>query len=1038
MINRREKFSLFCITLSLFVLFAIPAFSQFDSHPEEDWFTLETKHFTVTYHKGAERTAQVIAKIAEEVYGPITDLYQFPLKDKVNFVVNDLSDIANGATDYYGNRIEIFASALDFELRGTHNWLRNVITHEFAHMVQIQASLKFTKNMPAIYLQWINYENERRPDVLYGYPNVIVSYPLSGVGVPAWFAEGTAQYQRQQMGYDYWDANRDMILRSYALDNNMLTWNEMGQFSSITSLKAESIYNSGFALTQYIARTYGEDKLQKITKSLGDLTNFSIDKAIKKHLGKDGSDLYNEWKAFLQKDYAERIASVKYSQVDGDIIQLEGFANYYPKISPDGKKIAYLTNGTYDYGTTQLIVYDIQSKNIEPIDAPVASNYSWSPDGKKLLYAKRNSPPTIGDAVLFDLYEYDFTQKEEKRLSDELRAFSPSYSPDGSKILYITGSDGTINLFVADNNLMNKKQLTFFNNGEQIHNPIFNADGKSAIFDFSKNEARKIAIVDIETGKMEFIFDKEVIDYRTPVVTNDGSKMYFSSNETGIFNIYSYDFKTKDVKQITNVIGGAFMPSIDNKGNMAFTSYKSTGFKIAYLKNFTEKNKSEFGQYKAPDKLVPQYSYIDSTAGANNKFDWKYLKNFNDDNVNKLESKNYKSIFNQISIFPVLRYDNYTKDKNVLDAIKPGVYLYSDELMTRFSIFGGFAINRKAERDIFLQFTYNNGFPIAQKFLAKNLSFEPHFTLAGYNVTRKTDAMLYAGVDTLNVGVAYDLLEFELAMDFKLINYNHDFRIMYGISKYASSINNFYLPSSGITVPASSQDYFKAQRISLDYKYERNYHNKNSDINPAGRKVHLRYEYEASKINPELIVDDNGNVSTVFTDNNLHKVEGVWSEGLYIFKNHSLNLKLRGAAVLGKPVDSFYDYYAGGLVGMRGYPYFSLGGGRVAHANLTYRFPLISKIDTRISPLYLDKLYLSLFADIGDAWHNQTPSFDQLKRDIGFELRLQAFSSYVFPTSIFFSMAYGTDSFTKRFQGTDVTYGKEIIYYFGMLFGFDI
>ncbi len=105
-------------------------------------------------------------------------------------------------------------------------------------MVQIQASMKFSKNMPAIYLQWINYENERRPDVLYGYPNVIVSYPISGVGVPAWFAEGTAQYQRQQMGYDYWDANRDMILRSYVLDDNMLTWNEMGQFSSIHYFKS--------------------------------------------------------------------------------------------------------------------------------------------------------------------------------------------------------------------------------------------------------------------------------------------------------------------------------------------------------------------------------------------------------------------------------------------------------------------------------------------------------------------------------------------------------------------------------------------------------------------------------------------------------------------------------------------------------------------------------------------------------------------------------------------------------------------------------
>ncbi len=1038
MINRQRKISFFCIFLIALSLTANYVSAQFESHPEQDWFTLETKHFTVTYHTGAERTAQVIAKIAEEVYGPITDLYQFPLKDKVNFVVNDLSDIANGATDYYGNRIEIFASALDFELRGTHNWLRNVITHEFTHMVQIQASLKFSKNMPAIYLQWINYENERRPDVLYGYPNVIVSYPISGVGVPAWFAEGTAQYQRQQMGYDYWDANRDMILRSYVLDNNMLTWNEMGQFSSITSLKAESIYNSGYALTQYIARVYGEDKLKKITRSLGDLTNFSVDKAIKVHLGKDGIDLYNEWKSFLKKDYNERIAEVKYSLVDGEIIQLEGFANFYPKISPDGKKIAYLTNGTYDYGTTQLIIYDIASKTIKAIDAPVASNYSWSFDGSKLIYAKRNSPPTIDEAVLFDLYEYDVKTEKDKRLSEELRAFSPSYSPDGSKILYISGGDGTLNLFVADKELKNKKQITFFKNGEQIYNPVFHTDGKTAIFDFSLTEARKIAKVDIESGNMEFIFDKEVVDYRTPSISKDGNKMFFSSNETGIFNIYSYDFLTKDVKQITNVLGGAFMPSIDENGNIAFASYKSTGFKIAYLKNFTEKSKNEFGHYKAPDKLVPQYSSIDTANSSNGKYDWNSIRNFNDADVKKLENKKYTSIFNQLSIFPVLRFDDYSKDNNILDAIKPGIYLYSDELMTRFSIFGGFSINRKAERDIFMQFTYNNGFPIGQKFLAKNLSFDPKFTLSGYNVTRKSDALLYAGIDTLSVGVAYDLLEFELAMDFKLINYNHDFRLTYAISKYASSIDGFYIPSSGLQTSASSQDYFKAQRITMDYNYERNYHNKNSDINPVGRKLHLRYEYEASRINPEYQVDEQGNLSTVFTDNNLHKIEGIWSEGLYLFKNHSINLKLRAASILGKPVDSFYDFYVGGLIGMRGYPYFSMGGGRLAHANLTYRFPLISKIDTRISPLYLDKLYFSLFADIGDAWNGTTPQFNQFKKDVGAELRLQAFSSYVFPTSIFFSIAYGTDSFTNRFSGKDVTYGKEMIYYFGMLFGFDM
>jgi len=808
----------------------------------------------------------------------------------------------------------------------------------------------------------------------------------------------------------------------------------MGQFSSITSLKAESIYNSGFALSQYIARVYGEDKLRKITKSLGDLTNFSVDKAIKVHLGKDGTDLYNEWKAYLKKDYTARIADVKNSQIDGNIIQVEGFANFYPKFSPDGKKIAYLSNGTYDYATTALILYDIATKKTEILDAPAASNFSWSADGKKLIYAKRNSPPTIDEAVLFDLYEYDLTTKKDTRLSNELRAFSPSYSPDGSKVIYISGRDGTLNLYVADKDLKNKKQITFFNNGEQIYNPIFNSDGKTVIFDFSLLESRKIAKVDVESGNMEFIFDKENTDYRTPALTKDGSKMFYSSNETGIFNIYTYDFKTKDIKQVTNVIGGAFMPTIDENGNIAYASYKSTGFKIAYLKSFTEKEISELGHYQAPEKLVAQYKN-DSTSS---KFDWQGLRNINDKDLKKLESKSYKSIFNQLSIFPVLRFDNYTKDNNILDAIKPGIYLYSDELMTRFSIFGGFSINRKAERDIFLQFTYNNGSPIAQKFLAKNLSFDPKFTLSGYNVTRKTDAQLYAGVDTLTVGVAYDLLEFELAMDFKLINYNHDFRVTYALSKYASSIDGFYLPGSGITARASSQDYFKAQRLSLDYKYERGFHNKNSDINPAGRKINLRYEYENSNINPELAVDEQGNVSTLFKDNKLHKLDGTWSEGMYIFKNHSLNLKLRAAGVLGKPVDSFYDFYAGGLIGMRGYPYFSMGGGRLAHANLTYRFPLISKIDTRISPLYLDKLYLSLFADVGDAWNGSDKVIKDFKKDIGFELRLQAFSSYVFPTSIFFSAAYGLDSFDKKFLGKNLTYGKEMNYYFGVLFGFDI
>ncbi|MCU0371786.1 MAG: biopolymer transporter Tol [Ignavibacteria bacterium] len=1036
MINRKFFFPLFW----LFLLMLVPsynAYSQFESHPDQDWFTIETEHFTVTFHKGAERTAQVIAKIAEEIYGPITSLYKYEPDSKVNFVVNDLSDIANGATDYYNNRIEIFASALDFELRGTHNWLRNVITHEYTHMIQIQASLKFSQNMPAIYFQLINYEKERRPDVLYGYPNVIVSYPISGVGVPAWFAEGTAQYQRQQLGYDFWDANRDMILRSYVLDNNMLSWNEMGQFSSITSLKAESIYNSGFALSQYISRVYGEDKLVKITESLGDLTNFSVDKAIREHIGKDGDELYEEWRNYMVKDYGDRTAEVKRTMIDGEILSPEGFANYFPEFSPDGKKVAFLTNGDYDYAMTGIVIYDLTSKNVTFIDAPVTSNFSFSPDGKKIIYAKRNAPPNIDETILFDIYEYDFAKEESFRLSEDLRAYSPVYSPDGSSVCYIHGTDGTLNIYLADNKLRKRKRLTDYKNGEQVYNPVFSADGKSVIFDYSLNDSRSILSINTETLKTEPLIETEGIDFRNPVLSKDGGKLYYSSNETGIFNIYSYDFNTKEKNQVTNVLGGAFMPDVDSKNNIVYSTYKSSGFKVSLIKNFIENKPENLGHYKTADRLVKKYA--DTLNTGKEKFDWNSLKNFNDKDIKYKDKKPYKSIFNQVSIFPLIRFDNYTKKNNVLDALKPGFYIYSDELMTRFSIFGGFAINRKGERDIFAQFTFDNGFPVAGDWFAKSLKFQPKFTLSGYNVTRKTDALLIAGLDEITVGVAYDLLEFELAMDFKMINYNHDFRLGFGLSKYASSIDEFVLPQSGIFVPASSQDYFKAERITLDYSYDETKRNRNMDINPFGRKINFRYEFEASRINPELVVDDQGNVQTGYQKNYLHKADLAWREGIETFKNHSLSLRLRAAAILkNEKVDTFYDLYASGLPGMRGYPYFALGGGRLASLNLTYRFPVLTRIDTRLSPFYLDKLYFSVFADWGNAWNGESIQVRELRKDIGAELRLQMFSSYVFPTSVFFSAAYGIDKFDKTYYGQKVTYGDEVLFYFGMLFGFDM
>ena len=90
------------------------AMSQDDDFPRPDltWQTIETAHFLVHFHNGAARSAHDIAQIAEEVYGPITKLYQHEPDSKVSLIIHDNDDYSNGAAYFYDNKIELWAPAL--------------------------------------------------------------------------------------------------------------------------------------------------------------------------------------------------------------------------------------------------------------------------------------------------------------------------------------------------------------------------------------------------------------------------------------------------------------------------------------------------------------------------------------------------------------------------------------------------------------------------------------------------------------------------------------------------------------------------------------------------------------------------------------------------------------------------------------------------------------------------------------------------------------------------------------------------------------
>ena len=1027
---------LFSFFLFAFSTNLLAQFTEF--HPELDWFTIKGKHVEVHFHEGAERTAQVILKIADEVWDPICSLYGYE-PDKVHYVVKDIDDYSNGATYFFDNKIEIWTSALDFDLRGAHNWLRNVISHEFTHMVQIQSAMKLTRSLPAFFLQILTYEDERRPDILYGFPNVIVSYPLATINVPAWFAEGTAQYMRKEFNYDNWDSHRDMILRSYALDNNMLTWNEMGVFGK-TSLGNESVYNSGFALTKYIAQKYGEDKLRDVTKALGNFGTFTIDGAFEKILGKDGNEIYDEWSTFLKNDYRNRSEKVLSNLVTGDQIAKDGFGNFYPIFSKDGKKVYYISNKSSDYfGPAGIYEYDLETKEEKSIASGVRSTFSFVPGQNKIIYAKITEDNKNSYNV-HDLFIYDIDEEDETRLTNNLRANNPSISHDGKKIVFLFQKDGTTNLGTVDVDGKNFKRLTFFENGEQVYNPKFSPDDSYIVFDYSYANTRDIARVNNEGGNVEFIIATDK-DERNPAFDKAGNLIY-TSDETGIYNICQYDIAAKSKKQLTNVLGGAFMPNTSENGDIVYSGYTSSGYKIFKIDSGDQQKVISDNNYV---RLENPPLDTDKPLGNINDFNITSLRNYEDKDIRGLEKEKYSGAFSRLTFFPFLRFDNYNTGNSFVEKFKPGVFVTTNDMLNRYSLFAGGSINARMERDLFLIFDYRNKLP-----LLTSIGLRPELSLEIYSISRKANVDVSFGADTVGgvvnydfiipTDVTYNLFEVDFIVRHRLFTRDQNLQLKYVYSSYIATLGSFILPDEDNTLyPTTKDNYFNGNNIEAKFTWHSILPSKDDEINPVGFDINATYNYEFNDFNEngEYTVED-GLLKPQYSDFNFHRVE--LKTGLYLptFDAHTFNTTIRVGSILGPQQPDFFDFYLGGLLGMKAYPFYAVSGNEIAWLNFTYRFPLFRNIDTKIGHLYLDKIFLSFNGDIGNAWNGDLPSLSEFKKGAGAELRIQLNSYYLFPTSIFINASYGFDEFTRKVNGVDIKYGKEWSFYGGILFGFEI
>jgi Tol biopolymer transport system component len=106
---------------------------------------------------------------------------------------------------------------------------------------------------------------------------------------------------------------------------------------------------------------------------------------------------------------------------------------FYPDWSSDGQKIAYDIAGGPNGGIWTM---DPDGGNQQRL-VERARNPAWSPDGNELYYQR------FTDSVWTEIYSYDLTVGEEKRLTFLRKSFAmdPAVSPSGSLIVFVVHED---------------------------------------------------------------------------------------------------------------------------------------------------------------------------------------------------------------------------------------------------------------------------------------------------------------------------------------------------------------------------------------------------------------------------------------------------------------------------------------------------------------------------------------------------------------------------------------------------------------------
>jgi hypothetical protein len=555
--------------------------------PRLAWKTIETAHFRVNYYSTEDEVARRVAELAETIHARLSPALNWEPTEKVEIALTDQTDSANGLTSIIPyNEIELFLTAPDdlSPLGDVDDWYLGLLTHEYTHTLHIDQ----IRGLPALYNRIVGKAAA---------PNQVQ---------PRWFIEGLAVYMESsrtsagRLRSSTWN----MFMRADVLEDNVAP---LDVFSNTPRRwpQGNIYYLYGSFFLKYLAETYGEGAIRRIIDDYGrQVVPFAVNRSVRRATGRTYEQMYPAWIGSLRRQYQAQAAAIRAKGVrEGRRLTFRGGTAEHPSWVPSNAFSDYARELVYfrDDQHTTAGLYGVHVERdarggARPVDGSSellvrtndVSTPAFAPDGSLVFESVDITRRIFSFSDLHRLppgvTSPSGLEGRRERLTNGFRARAPAVSPDGRRVVFSTQTRGTATMQIADfgpEGISHVRPLVPSARFEEVFAAAWSPDNRHVAYSVWKRGGyRDIRYVDADAGTYVDVTQDRAVD-SGPDFTPDGRWLLFHSDRTRVSNVYAWEIATGRLKQVTNVVNGAFQPAVSPDGKtLAYVGYTHGGFDL--------------------------------------------------------------------------------------------------------------------------------------------------------------------------------------------------------------------------------------------------------------------------------------------------------------------------------------------------------------------------------------------------------------------------------------------------------------------------